>query len=193
MVHTIFQGKGQRSRSAYVYILPYSPHHWTDHDQTWHDDGPRSRDGAHHFSRSRSKVKVIFGAALHKPPPRDGAHQVGVCYHPGGRHHDAGARAHSKVPREAWVSLLVYIYIYIQYIYIYIFSIYIYIYIQYIYIYIYIYLFSIYIYIYIYIYSVYIYIYIYIQYIYIYIYIFSIYIYIYIYYIYSLYIYIYYI
>ena len=69
MLHTIFQGKGQRSRLiAYVYILSYSPHHWTDHDQTWHDDGPRPRDGAHHFSRSGSKVKVIFGAALHKLP-----------------------------------------------------------------------------------------------------------------------------
>ena len=34
--------------------LSYSPHHWTDHDQTWHDDGPPPRDGAHHFSRSRS-------------------------------------------------------------------------------------------------------------------------------------------
>ena len=33
----------------------YSPHHWTDHDQTWHDDGPPPRDGAHHFSRSRSR------------------------------------------------------------------------------------------------------------------------------------------
>ena len=54
--------------TAYVYILSYSPHHWTDHDQTWHDDGPRPRDGAHHFSRSRSKVKVTFGVALHKLP-----------------------------------------------------------------------------------------------------------------------------
>ena len=44
---------------TYVYILSYSPHHWTDHVQTWHDDGPPPRDGAHHFSRSRSKVKVI--------------------------------------------------------------------------------------------------------------------------------------
>ena len=58
MVHTIFQGL--RSKViAYVYILSYSPHHWTDHDQTWHDDGPPPRDGAHHFPRSRSKVKVI--------------------------------------------------------------------------------------------------------------------------------------
>ena len=71
--------------------LSYSPHHWADHDQTWHDDGPPPRDGAHHFSRSRSKVKVIayvyiLSYSPHHwtdhdqtwhddgPPPRDGAH-----------------------------------------------------------------------------------------------------------------------
>ena len=60
MVHTIFQGQSPKVKViAYVCILSYSPHHWTDHDQTWHDDGPPPRDGAHHFSRSRSKVKVI--------------------------------------------------------------------------------------------------------------------------------------
>ena len=59
--------------------------------QTWHDDGPPPRDGAHHFSRSRSKVKVIayvyiLSYSPHHwtdhdqtwhddgPPPRDGAH-----------------------------------------------------------------------------------------------------------------------
>ena len=71
--------------------LSYSPHHWADHDQTWHDDGPPPRDGAHHFSRSRSKVKVIAYVYIlsYSPhhwtdhdqtwhddgsPPRDGAH-----------------------------------------------------------------------------------------------------------------------
>ena len=49
MVHTIFQGQGH---SLCIYsILSYSPHHWTDHDQTWRDDGPPPRDGAHHFPR----------------------------------------------------------------------------------------------------------------------------------------------
>ena len=69
--------------------LSYSPHHWTDHDQTRHDDGPPPKDGAHHFSRSKVKVIAyvyILSYSPHHwtdhdqtwhddgPPPRDGAH-----------------------------------------------------------------------------------------------------------------------
>ena len=59
-----------------------------------------------HFSRSRSKVKVIFGAALHKLPHLGMVHaKLGFATILGAR--EAGTRAHSKVPREARVSLLV--------------------------------------------------------------------------------------
>ena len=91
--------------------LSYSPHQWTDHDQTWHDDGPPPRDGTHNFSRSRSKVKVIayvyiLSYSPHHwtdhdqtwhddgPPPRDGAHNF--------------SRSRSKVKVIAYVYILSY-------------------------------------------------------------------------------------
>ena len=61
MVHTIFQGKGKKVKViAYVYILIYSPHHWTDHDQTWHDDGPHLGMVPERTAKSRSERGYLY-------------------------------------------------------------------------------------------------------------------------------------
>lgn len=69
-----------------------------DHDQTWHNDGPPSRDSAHHFSRLWSVVKIVAVVKYKYAPttyttnpimtkpgmtvlPRDGALHISIAKH----------------------------------------------------------------------------------------------------------------